>query len=833
MGLCGSKTSARDSDGASVQHKDGAGGPGGPGVASAWDVQVKLGSPHGGGSDHQPLLGGDSAGGPSGATSTPVQAFAEHESASVPEGGGGGGLTSRFFKRGAAQPVQPQPLRPGGSSGDAATAAGAAGAAPLLPGSAAAVAAAAAAASGAAAAAVAAAAATAAAAASGGTPNAAGASAVAWRSGGVGGAAVARCDAVAQTDASLLYPLLRDPSPTVPVRWRKGEGIGSGSFGQVYLALNCDTGELLAVKEVPAGLAGGDGGGAGGGGREAVAQLEREVALLSALRHPNIVRYVGTQRNAAGGGGAGGGGGGAPLYIFLEYVPGGSLSSQLARFGPLPEPLVALYTRQLLLGLAYLHAQRTVHRDVKGANLLLEKTGVLKLADFGMAKQLMEQVSFTRSFKGSAYWMAPEVIKQQGYGVQADIWSVGCTVLEMATGKPPWSQCTSQVQAIFKIASSPDLPAIPDHLSPQASEFILLCLQRDPSARPTAEELLRHPFVTQPLTRIPLPPALADPLNFLYDARGPAAGLGGGGGGALVMAGGGGGGGGGGMGGGTGSVAAGLVGPGATGNSLALAMGLSPLRMPGHAGMVAAGGGRLGSAVGTPSALGGGGGGAGGLMLSPAAAAAAAAAHAAAVNSPAGGGGGPAANPFALALAAAAGAPGLAGAGGAGGGGAAGLDFFGGGGAGGGGGGGGPLDEDHLAALVLGNSVHISKAARAAQQAMAADEEREEDDALNIDFTTQPQQFRVRGLLTLPPLKQLTGGQLPPLSVSPHMIRQQQPLAQLQQQHGSHASAMPAGAYGAGAYGMTAEAAAAAAGAALSFAGGIGGVGGAAGGGGG
>ncbi|EFJ45794.1 hypothetical protein VOLCADRAFT_43062, partial [Volvox carteri f. nagariensis] len=270
-----------------------------------------------------------------------------------------------------------------------------------------------------------------------------------------------------------------------PVRWRKGEGIGSGSFGQVYLALNCDTGELLAVKEVPAGLAdlgatGGGGGGRGGGGAaEAVAQLEREVALLSQLRHPNIVRYVGTQRSGA-----------------AAYVPGGSLSSQLSRFGPLPEPLVALYTRQLLLGLAYLHAQRTVHRDVKGANLLLEKTGVLKLADFGMAKQLMEQVSFTRSFKGSAYWMAPEVIKQQGYGVQADIWSVGCTVLEMATGKPPWSQCTSQVQAIFKIASSPDLPAIPEHLSPQASEFILLCLQRDPSARPASEELLRHPFVT-------------------------------------------------------------------------------------------------------------------------------------------------------------------------------------------------------------------------------------------------------------------------------------------------------------------------------------------------
>ncbi|GIM08115.1 hypothetical protein Vretimale_12206, partial [Volvox reticuliferus] len=343
---------------------------------------------------------------------------------------------------------------------------------------------------------------------------------------------------------------------------------------------------------------GGGGPGGGGGGRgsaaEAVAQLEREVALLSQLRHPNIVRYVGTQRNgaataatAAAAAGASGGAG-APLYIFLEYVPGGSLSSQLSRFGPLPEPLVALYTRQLLLGLAYLHAQRTVHRDVKGANLLLEKTGVLKLADFGMAKQLMEQVSFTRSFKGSAYWMAPEVIKQQGYGVQADIWSVGCTVLEMATGKPPWSQCTSQVQAIFKIASSPDLPAIPEHLSPQASEFILLCLQRDPAARPTAEELLRHPFVTGPLAANPLPPALADPLAALYDASSalramPSVAVAVGGGirasGSMTLL-------------GPGAAAAtAAAGPGlSAGTTLAMAMNLTPLRLGpmGQTGSVAA-----------------------------------------------------------------------------------------------------------------------------------------------------------------------------------------------------------------------------------------------------
>lgn len=135
-----------------------------------------------------------------------------------------------------------------------------------------------------------------------------------------------------------------------------------------------------------------------------------------------------------------------------------------------------------------------MHRDIKGANILVEKSGRIKLADFGMAKTMVEQLSLTKSFKGSAYWMAPEVIRQKGHGVTADIWSVGCTVLEMATGKPPWSQCSTQVQAIFKIASSQELPTIPEHLFPDATEFILLCLQRDPTARPSAEDLLEHSF---------------------------------------------------------------------------------------------------------------------------------------------------------------------------------------------------------------------------------------------------------------------------------------------------------------------------------------------------
>lgn len=526
-------------------------------------------------------------------------------------------------------------------------------------------------------------------------------------------------DAAPQTDPSLLAALVLGPGPTVPVRWRKGPTLGAGSFGTVYLGLNCDTGELLAVKEVAAiGLEGaaaaqgpggrpagsGPGGavagpGGGGGPGEAVQQLEREVALLGSLRHPNIVKYVGTQRGDPGLPAGAHGSDGAPLYIFLEYVPGGSVSSLLGRFGPLDEPLVALFTRQLVQGLAYLHAQRTVHRDIKGANLLLEKTGVLKVADFGMAKQIHEQVSYTKSFKGSAFWMAPEVIKQQGHGVAADIWSVGCTVLEMATGKPPWSQCTSQVQAIFKIASSSDLPAIPERLSPLATEFVLLCLQRDPSARPSSEQLLRHPFLTQLLKLPSPPPALHDPLNLLahlqHHGMGPAD--------MRAMQGG--------------------SGPGSGPQNPTNAFGV-PLTIPAVNTLAGVGNGRPGSLTfavhGSPAAH--------GVGHSPKA-----------MGSPLGlnqngrpFGGALGGSPTAAAL-------------------------------------GGLMDDDQLATLVLGDSVHITKQARAAQQAAeraAAEEDDREE--LTIDFTTQPQHFRVRGLLSLPPLKLLQGGQqLPTVGFTP------------------------------------------------------------------
>ncbi|KAK1582437.1 hypothetical protein Q3G72_014963 [Acer saccharum] len=267
-----------------------------------------------------------------------------------------------------------------------------------------------------------------------------------------------------------------------PIRWRKGELIGCGAFGRVYMGMNLDSGELLAVKQVLIA--------ANGASKEKaqahVKELEEEVKLLKDLSHPNIVRYLGTVREEES------------LNILLEFVPGGSISSLLGKFGPFPEAVVRAYTKQLLLGLEYLHNHGIMHRDIKGANILVDNKGCIKLADFGASKQVVElaTISGAKSMKGTPYWMAPEVILQTGHSCSADIWSVGCTVIEMATGKPPWSQQYQEVAALFYIGTTKSHPPIPEHLSIEAKDFLLKCLQKEPNLRSTASELLKHPFVT-------------------------------------------------------------------------------------------------------------------------------------------------------------------------------------------------------------------------------------------------------------------------------------------------------------------------------------------------
>ncbi|KAI4315429.1 hypothetical protein L6164_028241 [Bauhinia variegata] len=289
-------------------------------------------------------------------------------------------------------------------------------------------------------------------------------------------------------------------------RWKKGQLLGRGTSGHVYLGFNSESGEMCAMKEVT--LFSDD-----AKSRESAQQLGQEIAMLSRLRHPNIVQYYGSETVDD------------KLYIYLEYVSGGSIYKLLQDYGQLGEIAIRNYTRQILSGLAYLHAKNTVHRDIKGANILVDPSGRVKLVDFGMAKHINGQPF---SFKGSPYWVAPEVIKNSnGCSLAVDIWSLGCTVLEMATTKPPWSQYEG-VAAMFKIGNSKELPAIPDHLSEDGKDFVRLCLQRNPSHRPTAAQLLEHPFVKNATPERPIvngdlsepPPAVADAVRSL--AIGPA-----------------------------------------------------------------------------------------------------------------------------------------------------------------------------------------------------------------------------------------------------------------------------------------------------------------------
>ena len=216
--------------------------------------------------------------------------------------------------------------------------------------------------------------------------------------------------------------------------------------------------------------------------------LSREIALLRDLQHPNIVQYLASSKEDN------------CFNIFLEYVPGGSVAAMLNNYGPLKEPLVRNFVRQILQGLAYLHGKNIIHRDIKGANVLVDNKGGIKISDFGISKKVEADLlkssacNHRPSLQGSVFWMAPEVVKQTSYTLKADIWSLGCLIVEMLTGSHPYPDC-SQLQAIFKIGTTGSAPQIPQKCTPEAKTFLAQTFELDHNRRPTAEELLTSPFM--------------------------------------------------------------------------------------------------------------------------------------------------------------------------------------------------------------------------------------------------------------------------------------------------------------------------------------------------
>ncbi|KAG1330836.1 MAP3K epsilon protein kinase 1 [Cocos nucifera] len=263
-------------------------------------------------------------------------------------------------------------------------------------------------------------------------------------------------------------------SKTLDNKYMLGDEIGKGAYGRVYKGLDLENGDFVAIKQVSL---------------ENIPQ--EDLNIIMNLNHKNIVKYLGSLKTKT------------HLHIILEYVENGSLANIIKpnKFGPFPESLVAVYIAQVLEGLVYLHEQGVIHRDIKGANILTTKEGLVKLADFGVATKLTEADVNTHSVVGTPYWMAPEVIEMSGVCAASDIWSVGCTVIELLTCVPPYYDL-QPMPALFRIVQDVH-PPIPEGLSPDITDFLRQCFKKDAMQRPDAKTLLQHPWIQNSRRALP------------------------------------------------------------------------------------------------------------------------------------------------------------------------------------------------------------------------------------------------------------------------------------------------------------------------------------------
>jgi len=256
-------------------------------------------------------------------------------------------------------------------------------------------------------------------------------------------------------------------------KYEKLEAVGHGAYGNVFKGRDSSNGELVAIKEVKL----------TGSTAEHLHDVMSEIDLLKSLNHEHIVKYLDSFKTRS------------HLYIILEFMENGDLSSALKpnKFGVFPEPLAAVYIAQVLQGLVYLHEQGVVHRDIKGANILTTSEGLVKLADFGVATNLEAAGQEMQDVVGTPYWMAPEVIEMTEVTAGSDVWSVGCLVVELLTGHPPYYEL-QPMSALFRIVQDVH-PPLPEGISTHMEDFLLLCFQKEARQRPDAQTLLTHPWI--------------------------------------------------------------------------------------------------------------------------------------------------------------------------------------------------------------------------------------------------------------------------------------------------------------------------------------------------
>lgn len=268
--------------------------------------------------------------------------------------------------------------------------------------------------------------------------------------------------------------------------YKQGDSLGRGAYGEVFKAMVA--GRFMAVKKIPMDLSLNP-----RAADKEINALLLEINTLKRLKHRRIVRYHGCIREGTE----------IPaLLIFLEFMPSGSIKGVLSKFGPYNIKLVRKYTRQILEGLDFLHSEKIVHRDVKGANILIDAEGDAKLADFGACRELEALQSTVtgglKSIHGSVYWMAPEVMKYKA-GRRSDIWSLGCTVIEMLTAEAPWKELRQEkmtvTQTLKYIVEKNRTPTLPEKISSDCRSFLGCVLERDYNKRPYADQLLKHHFV--------------------------------------------------------------------------------------------------------------------------------------------------------------------------------------------------------------------------------------------------------------------------------------------------------------------------------------------------